>query len=79
MQNFFKKFCIIKVPKQENERVDHFAWMGLSIEDSMEEIEEPVRNPTQACSNRGTLDYDNKDVECQIFHIWLLNLHLLSL
>ncbi|XP_059446530.1 uncharacterized protein LOC132178090 [Corylus avellana] len=43
MQNVFKKFCIIKVPRQENERADHLAQMGSSMEVGVEETEELVQ------------------------------------
>ncbi|XP_059442062.1 uncharacterized protein LOC132174420 [Corylus avellana] len=43
MKKAFKKFCIIKIPWEENEKADQLARLGLAIEDEMGETEQPIQ------------------------------------
>ena len=42
MQKCFKQLCIIKIPIEENEKVDRLAWLGSATNSEIEESEENV-------------------------------------
>lgn len=42
MQNLFKKFCIVKIPRPENERVDKLARVASAIDEEVE-VETPIQ------------------------------------
>jgi hypothetical protein len=43
MQNFFEKFCIIKISREKNIRANNLARIGLVAKDGVETIEEPMQ------------------------------------
>ncbi|XP_059436368.1 uncharacterized protein LOC132169334 [Corylus avellana] len=43
VENFFKKFCIIKIPRKENEQANHLARIGSATEGGVKETKEPVQ------------------------------------
>ncbi|XP_059460363.1 uncharacterized protein LOC132189630 [Corylus avellana] len=43
MLKFFKKFCIVKIPREENEKADHLACLGSSTESEVGESEQVIQ------------------------------------
>ena len=48
MQSSFQKFCIMKIPREDNEKADHLARMASAENVEIEEGREPIWNQTHS-------------------------------
>ena len=48
MQSFFQKFCITKIPREDNEKADPLARMASAENVEIEEGREPIQNLTHS-------------------------------
>jgi ribonuclease HI len=46
MQSSFQKFCIMKIPREDNEKADSLARMAFAKNMEIEEGREPIRSLT---------------------------------
>jgi hypothetical protein len=57
MHSSFKKLCIMKIPREENEKANRLARRASATNDNMEETEEP--DSITAFYSRGSLNLVN--------------------
>jgi ribonuclease HI len=43
MHKFFKKFCIVKILREENQKADFLARIGLATDDEAKETDQPIK------------------------------------
>jgi hypothetical protein len=62
MQSSFQKFCIVKIPREDNEKTDRLAWIASAESSNEEEVEEPIQVLTRPSLHiRRGLSVENRE------------------